>query len=120
MEPNAVLVQQIYRLMEDCNRIYVKQKKQSYPLPAVTVVNSLNSDMLLSFRAYLIYLVKSLDPRYNLSNAGITISKGAKMYIPIASLPLKWPPKENKEDTDDNEDTKIAPSVPVLAKPKIE
>ena len=106
MEPNAVIVQQIYRLMEDCNRIYVKQKKPSYPLPAVAIVNSLNRDMLLSFRAYLIYLVKSLDPRYKLSNAGITLGKGAKMYTPIASLPLKWPPKEKKEDTDDEEDTK--------------
>lgn len=108
METNAVLVQQIYRLMEACNRIYVKQGKPSYPLPAVAIVDQLNRDMLLSFRAYLIYLVKSLDPHYNLSNAGITIGKGAKMYIPIKTLPLKWPPEENKEeDTDDKEeDTK--------------
>ena len=106
MESNAVIVQQIYHLMEACNRIYIKQKKPSYPLPAVAIVNSLNSDMLLSFRAYLIHLVKSLDPRYNLSNAGITIGKGAKMYIPISSLPLKWPPKENKKNTEET-DTKI-------------
>ena len=95
METNAVLVQQIYRLMEACNRIYVKQKKPSHPLPAVAIVNSLNGDMLLSFRAYLIYLVKSLDPTYKLSNAGITVSKGNMTYIPIANLPLKWPPKED-------------------------
>ena len=107
METNAVLVQQIYRLMEACNRIYVNQGKHSHPLPAVAIVNSLNEDMLLNFRAYLIYLIKSLDPHYKLSNAGITVGKGTTTYIPIANLPLKWPPKENKEDT------KIAPSVPV-------
>ena len=97
--------------MEACNRIYVKQKKPSHPLPDVAIVDQLNSDMLLSFRAYLIHLVKSLDPHYNLSNAGITVGKGAKIYTSITNLPLKWPSKE---------DTKIAPPVPVSAKPKIE
>ena len=103
METNAVLVQQIYRLMEAHNRINVKQGKPIYPLPAVSIVDQLNRDMLLSFRAYLMYLVKSLDPTYKLSNAGITVSKGDKMYVPIKSLPLKWPPEE---------DTKITPPVP--------
>ena len=97
METNAVIVQQIYRLMEACNRIYIRQGKQSYPLPAVAIVNSLNEDMLLTFRAHLIYLVKSLDPHYNLSNAGINISKGTKLYKPISELPLNWPPTEDKK-----------------------
>ena len=97
METNAVIVQQIYRLMEACNRIYLKQGKPSHPLPAVAIVNSLNSNVLLNFRAHLIYLVKSLDPHYNLNNAGITISKGTKPYKPIASLPLMWPPMEDKK-----------------------
>ncbi len=102
METNAVLVQQIYRLMEAHNRISAKQGKQIYPVPAVSIVDQLNRDMLFSFRAYLMYSVKSLDPNYKLSDAGITVSKGAKMYIPIENLPLKWPPEE---------DTKTAPSV---------
>ena len=97
METNAVLVQQIYGLMEACNRIYVKRGKSSHPLPAIAIVNSLNEDMLLTFRAYLMYLVKSLDPRYNLSNAGITISKSTKPYTPISKLPLNWPPTEDKK-----------------------
>lgn len=88
METNAVLVQQIYKLMEACNRIYVKQGKQSYPLPAVAIVNSINSDMLLSFRAYMIHLVKSLDPTYKLSNLGITIGKGNTAQVSLADLPL--------------------------------
>ena len=107
MESNAVIVQQIYRLMEACNREYVKRERPSHPLPEVAVVNALNIDMLYSFRAYLIHLVKQLDPHYNLSNAGITVVKGAKAYTPISKLPLKWPPKE--------EDTKIAPKVPYNA-----
>lgn len=111
METNAVLVQQIYRLMEAYNRISIKQGKQSYPLPAVSIVDQLNRDMLLSFRAYLIYKVHELDPHYKLSSAGITVDKGTKMYVPIKTLPLKWPPEE---------DTKIVPLVAVSAKPKIE
>ena len=94
MESNAVIVQQIYRLMEACNRAYVKRKLPSHPLPEVAVVNALNIDMLYSFRAYLMYLVKQLDPHYDLSNAGITVIKGAKAYTPISKLPLKWPPKD--------------------------
>ena len=97
MDTNAVIVQQIYRLMEACNRIYVKRGQTSHPIPDVAIVNSLNEDILLNFRAYLIHLVKSLDPSYNLSNAGITIGKGVKMYKPISDLPLKWPPKETKK-----------------------
>lgn len=81
--------------MEACNMIYLKQGKPSHPLPAVAIVNSLNSDVLLKFRSHMIYLVKSLDPRYNLNNAGITISKDAVTYKPISDLPLKWPPKED-------------------------
>ena len=95
METNAVLIQQIYRLMEVHNRISVKQGKPIYPFPAVSEVSDLNRDMLLSFRAYLVYLVKTLDPRFNLSAAGINISKNAKIYIPISSMPLKWPPEED-------------------------
>ena len=93
METNSVIVQQIYKLMEACNSIYVKQGKLSHPLPAVSIVNSLNEDILLNFRAHLVYLVKSLDPHYKLSSIGINVGKGDKTYIPIASLPLKWPPK---------------------------
>ena len=93
MEDNALIVQHIYHLMESCNRIYAKRGLPTHPVPSVSEVNDLNRDMLLSFRAYLVQLIKTLDPRFNLSAAGINISKNAKTYIPISRIPLKWPAK---------------------------
>ena len=98
MEDNGTLVRQIFSLMNACNRAYIKQGKQPRPLPNVAIINSLNADMLLSYRAYMIYLIKKLDPLFKLSTVGISaasLGKNAKTYVPINNLPLMWPPEEN-------------------------
>lgn len=83
--------------MEACNRIYAECKLPTHRVPVVSEVNNLNRDMLLSFRTYLVHLIKTLNPRFNLNSIGIVISKNAKVFVPISSIPLKWPPIPKKD-----------------------